>query len=162
MKGEPMRLVKLSAALALALPGVAVAGPLPDDGVAPREMAAVLSGAGLPAKEDATKEGNPVIRSAAGDTRFGIYFYECDGATKRCKSLQFSAGFNTKGITADDLGEWNRSKRFGRAWFDKEGEPWVEMDVVSDRGVTTEALASNLERWRIILDSFVGFLRQKK
>ena len=55
---------------------------------------------------------------------------------------------------ADDIATWNRDARFGRAYLDKDDDPVVEMDVDVSRGATTEALASNLESWRLVLREF--------
>ena len=87
-----------------------------------------------------------------------IYFYECGGSPKRCKSFQSYAGFQTKNVPLAKLGEWNRTKRFGRAYLDTNGEPGVEMDVDADRGFATEAVANQLERWRIVNREFVKFI----
>ena len=55
---------------------------------------------------------------------------------------------------ADNIAAWNRDARFGRAYLDRDGDPVVEMDVDVSRGATTEALASNLESWRLVLREF--------
>ena len=57
-------------------------------------------------------------------------------------------------LRADDIAAWNRDVCFGRAYPDRDGDPVVEMDVDVSRGATTEALASNLERWRLVLREF--------
>jgi len=54
--------------------------------------------------------------------------------------------------------EWNRTKRFGRAYLDG-GSLYVQMDMDVERGATTEALANNLERWAAVVDQFPKFFQ---
>ena len=86
-----------------------------------------------------------------------IYFYEC-AKTPRCRSIQFTAGFAGSPIGDARVAEWNRTKRFGRAYLDKDGDPWVEMDVDAERGMTTEGLANQFDRWNAVMGSFMRYI----
>jgi hypothetical protein len=81
-----------------------------------------------------------------------VYFYQCEGG--RCGSIQFSAGFEgAASVPMTKVMEWNRTKRFGRAFLDG-GSLFVEMDMDVERGATTEALANNFERWAAVVEQF--------
>jgi hypothetical protein len=96
-------IIALAAATALAWAG---GRPRPrtihKDGMTGPEVAAWLQKAGYKAELTKDESGDPLINSAAEGQTFKIYFYDCNEA-KRCKALQFSAGFDLK--TGPDPGE---------------------------------------------------------
>ncbi len=151
-----MRLYHITCVL-VSLAPAAFAGVLPDGGVTAEEVADVLRGKGFQAQIATDKEGDPLVRSSAGGVRFGVYFYGCNHQP-RCKSIQFSAGIKTKGVAQAKMTEWNRTKRFGRAYIDDESDPWLNMDMDVEHGATTEALANDLERWSSVLGIFTKFI----
>ena len=155
-----MRAPTISAAFCIALlysTTGASAAPLPDGGVTAPEVARVLQSKGFQAEVTTDKQGDPLVRSSSGGSKFGVYFYECKGQ-QRCPSIQFSAGFAGTGITAAKVAEWNHSNRFGRAYQDKDNDPWVEMDVDVEHGAHTEALANDLERWIAVMGAFMRYI----
>jgi len=141
------------------LGSAAAAGPLPDGGVTAEEVSSVFQEKGFQAELTKDSSGNPLIRSSSGGVKFAVFFYGCNDA-KRCDSIQFAAGFGTKGVSAEKMAEWNRSKRFGRAYQDDDHDPWVEMDMDMKHGATSEALASDLDRWTIVLGQFAKQIGQ--
>jgi hypothetical protein len=135
------------------------AAALPDGGITAQEMADRLRAAGFPAEQSTDRDGDPLLKSAYEGTRFSIYFYECDHGS-RCKSIQFAAGWEKVGTTQQRIAEWNRTKRFGRAYLDRTNDPWVEMDVDLEHGATIEAVANDIDRWRAVLRDYRKFLGQ--
>jgi hypothetical protein len=151
-----MRWYHISTVL-LALAPSALAAPIPDGGVTAAEVSAALQAKGFQAEVTADKQGDPLIRSASGGSRFGVYFYDCHGSP-RCGSIQFSAAFSGKGMDLGKIAEWNRTKRFGRAYIDDDSDPWVEMDMDVEHGATTDALTNDLERWVAVMGKFGQFI----
>ncbi|WP_128415146.1 YbjN domain-containing protein [Thermus tenuipuniceus] len=119
-------------------------------------IAVVLSGWGL--GQDLIKDVSPMEVEAIlkdmgvpfarkGDYRFRLelsglepVWLELDGCEKgRCSILALSAGFAKK-VRLEELNEWNRGRRFSRAYLDKEGDPWVEWELDLAGGVTRETL----------------------
>jgi hypothetical protein len=145
-----------AAGVALVCGSLASAAPLADGGVTAQEVAQVLQSKGFQAEIKTEKSGDPMVLSSSGGATFVILFYECR-SRPRCASIQFSAAFPRTGLTAEKVAEWNRTKRFGKAWQDKDLDPWVEMDVDVEHGATTEAIASDLDRWASVLGSFARF-----
>ena len=139
-------------ALSLAFAGPVLAGPLPDGGVTLQEVASALRASSLPVEVNKDANGDPMIDSSFKGTKFGVYFYDCKKQT-RCGSIQFAAGYSGAAATPARIADWNRGKRFGRAYLDG-GSAWVEMDADMERGATTEALANNLERWLEVMPQF--------
>ena len=134
---------------------VADARPLPNGGVTADEVAEVMKIMKLPVEQTRDKQGDPLIKSSSDGRRFGVYFYQCKA--NRCTSIQFSSGFNDA-VPVAKVMEWNRTKRFGRAYIDGT-TLYVEMDMDVERGATTEALANNFERWAAVLEQFPKFFQ---
>jgi hypothetical protein len=154
-----MRWLKSVGALLLVVVPVSLARAtaLPDGGVTASEVASVLQGKGYKAEINADKSGDLLVGSASGGVNFSVYFYTCNH-TPRCTSIQFSAGFQKPGITDEQLEKWNRTTRFGKAYFDTDHDPRVEMDVDVEHGATTEAIANDLDRWVSVLAEFVKYI----
>lgn len=141
--------------LAAALP--AQAGPLPEGGVTAAEVAGVMRAMKLPVEQTTDRQGDPLILSTIGGRKFGVYFYQCQAG--RCGSIQFSTGFDdAASVPMVKVMDWNRTKRFGRAYLDG-GSLYVEMDMDVERGATTEALANNFDRWAAVVEQFPKFFR---
>jgi hypothetical protein len=141
----------------LGLAGQAIGKPLPDGGVTPQEMAEVLKAGGYPI-EAVSSSATPVIDTSVNGIKFGIHFFECD-PDKRCQSILFSASWHIAAVSEARMQEWNKTKRFGRAYL-YDGVPVVEMDMDVHHGATTEALVSNLDRWKLVVKEFPVFFRR--
>lgn len=104
--------------------------------------------------------GDPKISSAVSGANFSIYFYGCDTqAPKRCDSISFSAAFDLdEGLTAAYINEWNRTKRFGNAWIDDEGDPFLNMQVNIDGGIAEDAIRQNLDWWEIGMSGYLEYI----
>ncbi len=72
----------------------------------------------------------------------------------------FKAGYNLEnGISTLKINEWNRTKRFSRAYIDDESDPFLEMDVNLDYdGVGSENFQDTLDWWRVSVESFEEFI----
>lgn len=62
------------------------------------------------------------------------------------KNLQFYASFKKK-VTLGRVNEWNASKRYTRAYLDKEGDPCLEADLDIEGGVSYGAIAEFFKTW---------------
>ena len=67
-------------------------------------------------------------------------------------------GRSAASITVAKVADWNRTKRFGRAYIDGD-KLYVEMDMDVERGATTEALANNFDRWVAVLEQFSKYFQ---
>jgi hypothetical protein len=121
----------------------------------PETIVAALQAAGLTAKLQKDATGDPMIESAVSGTRFRVMFYGCK-ANKDCATIQFLSGYDKKSVTSlSSINDWNREKRFGRAFLDAEGDPILAMDVdLDDGGVSKALFADNLEFWVAVKDGF--------
>jgi hypothetical protein len=126
----------------------------------PGELASVIQKLGFQAKLEEDNVGDPVIRSSAGGVEFTIYFYDCTN-NKRCKSLHFTAGYDLPdGTTLEMVQQWNADKRFASAYLDAENDPFLQMDINTDGGVTEQNFESSFELWQALKGEFenhIGF-----
>jgi hypothetical protein len=149
-----MRLISI-VAFAMALAGAALAAPVASPGISPDEVAAVLRGKGHTVEITKDKDGDPLLNATSGAIKYSVYFFDRNRG-KRYDAIQFA--HSGPKAAAARIAAWNKDKRFGRAYLDGDGDSWLEMDVETTRGFTTEALEENLERWLSVLDAFKKYL----
>lgn len=129
----------------------------------PGSLVAALQEGGYAAKLSTDSVGDPQITSGSGGTTFQIFFYNCTDH-KACATVQFNSGYKlTTPVDLDRLNEWNRTKRFGRSFLDKENDPVLQMDVDLDDGGMSRALfIDNVEFWTSILGEFEKWIGYRK
>lgn len=75
-------------------------------------------------------------------------------------NLQFYSGFSTEGkVNCEKVNEWNRDKRYSRAYIDSEGDVVIEADLDLEKGVTEGRIENFLYTCRLILDQFVSHIQ---
>ena len=130
------------------------------DATDPAELVSIIQALGYRAVLDTDDTGDPMIRSSTGGTDFSIYFYGCTDNTD-CKSLLFKAGYDLDdGTTLEVIDDWNETILFGRAYLDDEADPWLEMPVNMDGGVSRRNFEDNYDWWEVIVAEFedhIGF-----
>lgn len=74
----------------------------------------------------------------------GTYAFEMDGTKtvlfNKGKDAQLYCGFTGKRVTLSRINEWNRKKRFSRAYLDQDNDAVLEADIDFEGGVTGETL----------------------
>lgn len=148
-----MRPRLLVAALA-ALPATAPAQVLGD----PEVMGLLMQEHGLPVSHATHPDGTPELHSRVDGLQFRILFYACD--PRPCETIQFTTGFDLeRRMPAARINDWNRERRFGKAFVDAEGDPFVEMDVnMYGDGVGRRNFEDTLDIWRQVLNDFRGYI----
>ncbi|CTQ49872.1 YbjN domain-containing protein [Jannaschia donghaensis] len=103
--------------------------------------------------------GDPKISSKVSESNFSVFFYGCNNATD-CTSIQFSSGYDLDiPMNAKRINDWNRENRFGRAFVDDEGDPFIRMDIVlAEAGNSTGSFSYNLDFWRLLIEDFEDFI----
>ncbi|WOK37171.1 YbjN domain-containing protein [Sphingomonas sp. C3-2] len=127
----------------------------------PAKMVSLLQKKGYRAEIE-TDESGTRIRSADSGRNFTIFFMSCDDQEKNCTTIQFYAGFSDlKSTQLSQINEWNKTRRFARAYIDGEGDPVIEMDVDLDfNGIPEENFMANLEIFTDSLSAYVPFLKE--
>jgi hypothetical protein len=120
-------------------------------------LAAVLRTAGYRAEVATRSSGDPRLRTGLGGYNVTIDFYGCE-EKKRCKSLQFYAGFKKDSkFTPKFVNAWNREKRYAKVYLDDDAELNFEFDVSVDGGVTPEFLREQILLYERLLSQLAKF-----
>jgi hypothetical protein len=144
------------AAWVAAVAGTPAAGQMVSS-ASPQSVVKALQAAGYKAELAADTGGDPMIRSSAAGAKFTIFFFGCEKNVD-CGEIQFYAGWTDK-PSLEQINEWNRKHRFGRAYLDEKGEVNVEYDVNLELGGISEALFRNdLELWDGLMGDFQNYI----
>src|SRR5687768_7824394 len=126
----------------------------------PDQLVSIIQDLGFQAKLEKDNVGDPVIRSSSDGVDFRIYFYECKN-NKRCRSLHFSVGYDlANGSSLDAVQQWNADKRFASAYLDDEADPFLQMDINTQGGITQENFENSFHLWQSLkgeFEKFIGF-----
>ncbi len=95
------------------------------------DLATILRGEGYGTVEVV---GDDRIRFKAEGSTFLLLLYE-DG------DLQLYFGLSGPRVGADDINEWNRTKRLARAYIDTEKDPVIEADLLANAGLNQAIVA---------------------
>ena len=149
-----MKMISLAVAAALAAQAVPASAQMvrAQD---PQTLVKALQDAGYSAKLGTDRVGDPMITSGVSGTTFQIYFYNCT-QNKDCATVQFHSGYDLRNpVDLPKINEWNRTKRFARAFLDKENDPILEMDVdLDDGGLSPALFIDDIEFWASLLGDF--------
>jgi len=77
------------------------------------------------------------------------------------KSIQFYSGFKDK-TSLKAINEWNKGKRYSRAYLDDSDDPVLELDLDLDGGVTKAGLLNFFLTCRASLNAFVSHIGKGK
>jgi len=122
------------------------------DGSDPQAVLNIARGYGS-AELDTDSNGDPRIKGRIEGIQYVVNFYGCNSG-RNCKSLTFYTGWVTDSVSMRQLNEWNRTKRFSRAYLDHEDDPCVEMDATLDGGVSRRNLDDVFDWWKISVTAF--------
>ncbi len=129
------------------------------DATQTRAILSVAKGYGS-AKIGRTKKGKPKITGRIGGYKYGVYFYGCNKQNRGCKNIQFAAYFTgASGLSEEKINDWNRRYRFGKAYLDKDGDPFITLNVNLFGGVSTKNLEDTWDWWRTVVKQFAKFIK---
>ncbi len=89
---------------------------------------------------------NGVYRFDLGD--FKVLFYN------KKQALQLYAGFTGFDVTLGRINEWNRTKRFSKAYLDDDDDPCLESDLDLEGGVSVKSIGEFIKTFGISVETF--------
>lgn len=121
----------------------------------PEMIAELLRVEGYEATIDPVKpDEDPIITGTKDGVKFGVYFSNCEKG-KECQSVELYSGFKDHKLSHESINQWNREKRFVRAYLDKQSDAVLSMDVnVEPGGMERKLFVDNLEIWWSLLSQF--------
>jgi hypothetical protein len=149
------KLLGVAAAFAVTL-GLAA---LPAHGaITTGEVARALEARGHQANIGVDDDGDPKVTSNIDDVHLTVFFYGCDHG-RSCQSITFQAAFHVDGgVPLEKINGWNRDKRFLKTWLDKVNDPFCEMDVNAEPGLTPAQLIGYVGLWEDHLAEYKGYM----
>ena len=125
------------------------------DGTDPEALVDIIQDLGYRATLEVDGEGDPLIRSSVGGTQFALVFYGCSEQHDGCQILLFKAGYelNDK-VGMDVINQWNATRLFGRAYLDDVRDPWIELVLNMQGGVTRAQFEKTFEWWETSVGEF--------
>ena len=150
-----------AAALALAAPAAASTAPLPvqtaaDPGVSVEAVRTWLISKGGTVSEVNREGGETWLTVSDGPLNWMIFFYSCQADV--CGDIQYAASFSNPTITQAMVNDWNRDRRFLKAFFTP-GAPGgdqtavVQYDVLIHSG-DVEQLTDHTALWLDLVNAF--------
>ena len=158
-----IRLATLAAAavMALAAPAAAVALPAavqtaPDPAISIEAVRAWLTSKGGTVSEINRQDGETWISVADGPLTWVLFFYGCEG--DMCGDVQYAASFSNPTITQAMVNDWNRDRRFLKAFF-RPGEAGGDQTAVVQYDVLVhssdvEQLTDHTALWLDLVSDF--------
>jgi len=102
--------------------------------------------------------GDPLITGRVEGSKYGIYFYGCK-ENRNCKDIQFSAAWAGYDISLHRINEWNKTKRYGKAYLDNDGDPAIELSVNLTYGVSRDNFDDTIDWWVITMKEFEKYIQ---
>jgi hypothetical protein len=158
-----IRLATLAAAAVMAIAAPAAASPMTtpvqtatDPGVSIEAVRAWLTEKGGAVSEINRREGETWISIADGPLTWVIFFYSCQADV--CGDIQYAASFSNETISQAMVNDWNRDRRFLKAFFTpgEAGRPntaVVQYDVLIHEG-GVEQLTDPTALWLELVGDF--------
>ncbi len=136
--------------LAVAAVALVLAGPVSAQQMRERITAEQLTGLlrdkGL--EGTVNEKGNVIVQNNGSKIVFFI-----SGQT-----MQAYFGLRGTSATITTVNEWNKTKRFGRAYIDSDGDPVVELDYDLEGGVSDDSVKVWFDTVTAIIRSFRTFV----
>jgi len=125
----------------------------------PATIKAIVESQGWPATLVSKPGDDPYIESNRNGLKFLVLFMNCTEG-RNCKTLQYYMGFSdAKQVPLEKFNQWNKEKRFARAYRDDEGDPVLEMDIDVDfNGIPRENIGETFNTWSSLMDTFREFI----
>lgn len=102
--------------------------------------------------------GDPKISGKSDGTAFQIYFYDCTDNVE-CRTIQFQVAFDlNQGMEFSKANKWNAEKRYAVVYLDDEMDPFLQMDLNIDYGVSEENFLDNFKMWTKVMGEFEDFI----
>ncbi|SMX26927.1 hypothetical protein TRP8649_01025 [Pelagimonas phthalicica] len=155
-KGHTMRKFLISAGFTL-LPLAAAAQSTVDASDA-NVLAALLKNEGYFIDITTDKVGDPLLKGKLDGTNYDIFFYDCTN-NANCRTIQFQVGYDmTNGMSLQRANQWNSDMRYATVHLDDEMDPFLQMDLNIDYGVSSENFVDNFKMWANVLGQFEDFI----
>ena len=120
--------------------------------MSPQELCSVMQELGFRTTLETAPSGTPIIKSSAGGHKFIVCMYKQSGEPN-FSTAEIFWGFSGASTRSEYTNNWNRTKRFTKAYIDGDGDPCMEFDIMPG-GVTNRYLRDCFGIWEAALGMF--------
>jgi hypothetical protein len=106
---------------------------------------------------ESQSNGDPKISGKMDSVTYQVFFLNCT-ANKSCEDINFYAGFLDNKQTLEAINQWNRDKRFGKAYLDSDLDAVIEFDVNLEHGVARQNLDAAFRLWSLVLSQYTTYI----
>jgi hypothetical protein len=146
-------LALLVATPVLAHPGESTSIGTVHTAVSGDDLEQILTVGGYSFERAVDSAGDPLFRIQIEGLKVVLISNGCEEGV--CENLQLYAGFAMQQKPELPLiNGWNKTKRFGRAYIDDEGDPVLESDLDLEGGVSAGAVAEFLRAFTVLSTAF--------
>jgi len=124
--------------------------------MSPQELCSVMQEFGFRTTLETAPNGTPVIQSSSGGHKFIVIMYKRPGEPNY-STAQIYFGFIGAGDRSVYTNNWNRTKRFTKAYMDSDGDTCMEFDIMLG-GVTVRYLRDCFGLWEAAHGIFINEL----
>lgn len=129
------------------------------DGTQVEEILNLARGYGA-ANLETQSNGDPKLAGKIEGVTYHVFFMNCTD-NSNCEDINFYAGFLDNKPSLEMINDWNRDKRFGKAYLDSDLDAVIEFDVNLEYGVTRQNLDAAFSVWSLVLDQFTTYIGHK-
>ncbi|MBC7563714.1 MAG: YbjN domain-containing protein [Gemmatimonadaceae bacterium] len=137
-----LRSIRWLAAVAFAVVLTAPASAQIRERITATQLITLLKEKGL--EGTANEKGNVIVQMTGSKVVFFI----------QGQTMQAYFGLSGTGATLTKVNEWNKTKRFGRAYIDSDGDPCIELDYDLEGGVSDDSIKVWFDTVKLIVKSF--------
>ena len=137
-----LRSIRWLAAVAFAVVLTAPASAQIRERITSTQLITLLKEKGLDGT--ANEKGNVIVQMTGSKVVFFI----------QGQTMQAYFGLSGTGATLTKVNEWNKTKRFGRAYIDSDGDPCIELDYDLEGGVSDDSIKVWFDTVKLIVKSF--------
>ena len=137
-----LRSIRWLAAVAFAVVLSAPASAQIRERITATQLITLLKEKGL--EGTANDKGNVIVQMTGSKVVFFI----------QGQTMQAYFGLSGTGATLTKVNEWNKTKRFGRAYIDSDGDPCIELDYDLEGGVSDDSIKVWFDTVKLIVKSF--------
>ena len=123
------------------------------DGADPDALHEIALGYGT-AELGRDSSGDPMIQGRLRGVKYAIFFFGCDGQGAECTDILFYAAWGGAQVPMDRINQWNKTKKFGKAYLDDDGDASIDMSLNLEHGVTRKNLDDTFDWWRVAVEGF--------
>jgi hypothetical protein len=143
-----------AAAMSLALAGPAAAF----DQRNPADVLSVINASGATATMQKPAGKAPYIEGRSGQLTFETQFYNCNEAKSLCGTVVYTANWDTKDVSLQEINGWNQWVFLCPAYLTSDGQPmlWYGLKAFADD--SREQATASFEDWQDCLTQFHDFV----